>query len=177
MQIPLVGPVTKDERFDWLYSTPMPLKVFGNKEIRIVLEGYEEDGNQQDFHLAISTFLSIGEDVLIAAEPHVFNYYRDINEYLAPSDEGYVGINTPSEVWDHVQVGEEAFVGRRPYGDKGIYVSIECNCDWEPEHGLQIVFKNGKSVCKVGPYDGHITNADAYADEQLENVVYRLIGS
>ena len=40
MQIPLVGPVTKDERFDWLYSMPMPLKVFGNKEIRIVLEGY-----------------------------------------------------------------------------------------------------------------------------------------
>jgi len=34
-------------------------------------------------------------------------------------------------------------ITRRAYGDKGIYVSLECGCDWEHEHGLQIVFKNG----------------------------------
>jgi hypothetical protein len=25
----------------------------------------------------------------------------------------------------------------------------------------------------VGPYDGHLTNSDAFADSTLENVVYR----
>jgi hypothetical protein len=64
-------------------------------------------------------------------------------------------------------------VSRRAYGDKGVYVSIECNCDWEPEHGLQIVLKNGSEVTKVGPYDGHLTNSDAYADSTLEGVVYK----
>lgn len=62
---------------------------------------------------------------------------------------------------------------RRTYRDKGIYISLECNCDWEEEHGLQIVFKNGLNVNKIGPYDGHLTNSDADADDSLEAVVYR----
>lgn len=175
MQVPLLGTVTRDERFDWLYSAPVPLKVFGNKQVRIVLDGYEEDENKQDFHAAIRSFLSIEADVLRAAELHLFSYYRNMNGDWDQSDEEYLSINTPGEVWNHVQFGEEAFVGRRAYGDKGIYVSVECECecDWEQEHGLQLVFRNGESICKVGPYDGHVTNADACDDERLENVVYQ----
>ena len=176
MQIPVLGQVTKDERFGWFYSLPFPLSALENRKVRIVLEGYEEDESKDDFHSAISAFLSIGASVLKAAEPHVFSYYQDVNGYWTSSDEEYVSIKSPSEVWSHVEFGEEAFVSRRHSGDKGIYVSIECNCDWEPEHGLQIVFKDGKSISKVGPYDGHLTNSDAYADERLENVVYRPIG-
>lgn len=173
MQIPLLGTVAKDERFDWLYSAPVPLAVFGNKEVCIVLDGYEEDENKQDFHAAIGSFLSIEADVLKVAEPQVFSYYGDMNCDWNPSDAEYVRINTPGEVWNHVQFGKEAFIGRRPFGDQGIYVSVECECDWEPEHGLQLVFRNGESICKVGPCDGHVTNADAYDDEQLDNVVYQ----
>ncbi|WP_407939254.1 DUF6985 domain-containing protein [Microbulbifer thermotolerans] len=43
---------------------------------------------------------------------------------------------------------------RRPYGDKLVYISLECSCDWEREHGLQIVFKQGLYVNKIGPLDG-----------------------
>ena len=43
------------------------------------------------------------------------------------------------------------------------------------QHGLQIVFKDGRSVTKVGPYDGHLTNSNAYADASLDGVVYRLM--
>lgn len=35
-----------------------------------------------------------------------------------------------------------------------------------------IVFKDSCQVCKVGPYDGHVTNSDAYADDALEDVIY-----
>ena len=82
-------------------------------------------------------------------------------------------IKSPGGVWAHVRLGSEPTVSRRSYGDKGIYISLECGCDWEKEHGMQIVFKNGLKVNKVGPFDGHLTNADAYDDDSLENVVYR----
>jgi hypothetical protein len=72
-----------------------------------------------------------------------------------------------------VRLGSQPVISRRSYRDKGIYVSLECGCDWEEEHGMQLVFKNGLQVVKVGPFDGHLTNADAYADDSLENVVYK----
>ena len=52
--------------------------------------------------------------------------------------------------------------------------SVECECEWEwePEHGLQFVLKNGETVIKVGPYDGHLTHSDADADDSLENIIY-----
>lgn len=172
MQIPMLGNMTLDERYGWIYSAPVYLKML-DRDIQFILEAYEEDGNKQDFELAIREFLSLGHEVLNAAEPHIFAYYRDVNgDYWEPSDQEYVGISTPGEVWDHIEFGEKVHVLRRFYGDKGVYVSMECNCDWEPEHGLQIIFRNGQWVSKVGSYDGHLSNADAYADEQLDNIIY-----
>jgi hypothetical protein len=52
------------------------------------------------------------------------------------------------------------------------HVSVECECDWEPEHGLQIVVRDGAAVTKVGPFDGHLTNAAAYANDALHDVIY-----
>jgi hypothetical protein len=36
------------------------------------------------------------------------------------------------------------------------------------------VFRDGATVTKVGPYNGHLTNAAAYDDEQLNDVVYQV---
>jgi hypothetical protein len=117
--------------------------------------------------------LSSTFSVLKEAETHIYQYYLDMNSYWSSIDEEFISIKSPSEIWSHIQLGSEPIVSRRSYGDKKVYVSLECNCDWELEHGLQIVFKEGMKVCKVGPYDGHVTNSDAYDDESLENIIYR----
>ena len=108
-----------------------------------------------------------------SAEPHIFRYYKDMIRYWEPDDDGYVVIDSPGDVWKHVQLGDEPRFSRNLFDNKGVYVSLECNCDWEPEQGLQIVFRNGDTVCKVGQYDGHLTNASAYGDPSLGNVIYR----
>jgi len=176
MQIPGLGSVTSDDDLGWLYSEPIRLDVLRGNECRIVLEGYEDDSDREGFHTAIQAFRSCGPEVLKAAEPHIFRYYKDMIRYWEPGDDGYVVIDCPGDVWKHVQLGDEPMFTRNDSGDKGVYVSLECNCDWEPEHGLQIVFRNGDTVCKVGPYDGHLTNANAYGDPSLENVIYRGMG-
>jgi hypothetical protein len=38
---------------------------------------------------------------------------------------------------------------------------------------MQLVIRDGRAVTKVGPFDGHVTNADAYDDRKLRGVVYR----
>jgi hypothetical protein len=176
MNIPGLGEVEKDERFGWYYSHPLPLKMFMGQECGIIIEGYDEDANKEDYHSTIATFLTAGPAVLSAAEEFIFQYYKDMNKFWSSSDSEFLSIESSNDVWKHIQLGDQPIISRRGYGDMGMYVSIECNCDWEPEHGLQLVFKDGVNVCKVGPYDGHVKNSDAYADAGLENVIYRAIG-
>jgi hypothetical protein len=97
----------------------------------------------------------------------------DMNSDWGIDDEEYIQIDSPQDVWRHIQLGTQAIVSRRAYGDKKIYISLACECDWEPEHGLQIVFKEGLRINKVGQCNGHLTNSDAYDQAALENVVYK----
>jgi hypothetical protein len=78
------------------------------------------------------------------------------------------------DVWSHVRFGEKFIVRRRTVADAehGVYLSLTCKCDWEPEHGLQLVLRDGRAITKIGEYDGHLTNADAYGNSALADVVY-----
>jgi hypothetical protein len=170
MEVPGLGDVTKDERFGLYYSKPIPVQMFGGKQCRIVLEGYDEDERKEEFHVAIANFLSGTPAVLREADEPLGRYYDDFKEWW--EDDGKPPIKSADDLWQHIRLGSEPMVTRRPYGDQGIYISVECDCDWEEEHGLQLVLKNGLKVNKLGGYDGHLTNSDAFGDESLENVIY-----
>ena len=167
-----LGAVLMDSQFDWYRSEPIAVPVLGGVACRFIVSGYDDDPHKEEFHAAIRNFLSIDERVLKQAESPILEDVEDCNENWNPEDEEFVSVSSPGDVWSHIRLGTEPAVSRRGYGDKGIYISLECGCDWEPEHGLQIVFKNGLQVNKVGPYDGHLTNSDAYAREDLEHVIY-----
>src|SRR5262245_55115843 len=115
MNIPPLGVVTKDSRFDDGYvSEPLPVPVLGGQSCRIVVEGYDKDPRKEDFHAAIANFLSIDSSVLKAAETHIFDYYQETKESC---DEELVEIESPKDVWHHVDLTDEAIVSRRAYGD------------------------------------------------------------
>jgi hypothetical protein len=168
MRIPGLGEVQKDEALGWYFGPSMPIPALGGAQCSVVVDGYDEDPRPEDFHAAIANFLTIGEEVLKRAEPFLFRYYQDCVRATGAG----ATIAKPADIWRHLHFGDEPQVKRRAYGDKGIYVSLSCRCDWEEEHGLELVFRNGLTVNKVGPFDGHATNADAYAEPSFEDVVY-----
>ncbi len=174
MQIPGLGLVVADADLGWYRSDPIPVPVLNGARCRFVVDGYDGDSSPEDFHAAIRAFLALDGSALTAAAPSIFDYYRDVtDEIVAAGDDDWdVTIVGPDQVLDHVRFGTEPTVVRDADGDRRIYVSLECECDWEPEHGLQIVFRDGAMVTKVGPYDGHLTNSAAYADDTLDGVVY-----
>jgi hypothetical protein len=175
MQIPGLGSVHHDNRFpDWYRSNPVALPLLNGEEAVVVVSNYDEDPRQEDFEVAIRNLLSCPFEVFRRAEPYIFKYYQEMNStWWTPEDPEYLVIESPDKVWQHIQVGRQPMVSRRASGDKAIYASFECECDWEPEHGLQIVLRNGHELVKVGPFDGHLTNSDAFADSSLEHVIYR----
>jgi hypothetical protein len=105
---------------------------------------------------------------------HVFNYYRDFHEMVGGEDwlDQEMGIVvSPEQIWLHVTPGH-VFIETGRDADTSRYVVMEAECAWEEEHGLMLVWKDGKFLCKAGGYDGHVTNADAFADGKLLNIVY-----
>lgn len=167
--LPALGIVTREERFGWYRSNPIHVPILG-RECRFILEGYSEDDRKAEFHTAIANFLRLDKTVLRDADEPLLLYYKDCEEWWV--DRGEAPLQNAAEVWGRVTLGHEPVITRRAYGDLAIYVSVECECAWEEEHGLQLVFKTGLRINKLGSYDGHLTNSDAYAETRLENVIY-----
>ena len=149
--------MTLDDEFEWLVSRPVPVHAFGDAALPFVVEGYEDDPAPDDFHVAIRTFLALDRAVLAAAGPAVFEYYRSIAKECADHQEDFPRIAGPEHVWDHVSLDRHDVQVMRDSEDGLVYVSVECECSWEPEHGLQLVFRGGARVTKAGPYDGHLS--------------------
>jgi hypothetical protein len=162
--IPGLGEVVLDEDLDGYVSADVPAgSLRGAVGQVIVPRDYPEDEHQEQVNEAIARFLTTRDEALRTAAEHVHAYYLDtariFREQGWPFDAPT--IESPESVWEHVRFGDEFYVRREAAGGP-VYISIECNCAWESEHGLQIVFRDGTSVSKVGPYDGHLSNASAY---------------
>ncbi|XVU28435.1 DUF6985 domain-containing protein [Actinoplanes sp. CA-054009] len=162
--------ITEDPNEEWHTAGPVEIPLLGGPPVLIILDGYADDETPADFHEAVRAFLTLDRSALEAAAPAIFAYYRDVADSTDAVD---VEIDTPAGVLDHITLGREPTVSRDTYTDRRVCVSLECECAWEPEHGLQLVFRDGRTITKVGPYDGHLTNASAYADPSLTDVVYR----
>lgn len=156
MEIPGLGAVVDDDTFEGYRSKAVTVGVLGGLPCEFVVQGYEEVEDQEDFQAAIRAFLALEPSALTAAAPAIYAYYLKVRRELG--DELDVEIAGPDDVLKYVSLGTEAEVLRNDDGDGRIYVSLECECDWEPEHGLQLVFRDGAGVTRVGPYDGELTD-------------------
>lgn len=172
MHLPGIGRLTLDEDLDWYYSEPVSSSSLRGATGRLVI-GADLLGDvpPDDLTAVARAFLSGDDRSLTEASQHVHDYYLDT--VREAGQQGWVlpvpRITEPADVWAQVGFGSEWHLER----DHGfVYVSVECECAWEPEHGLQLVFRDGRTVTKVGPYDGHLTNAAAYARPELADVVY-----
>lgn len=172
MEIPGLGPVAHDPEFGWYEGRALPLPVFGGANCSFVVDGYASDPAPSDFHDAIAAFLALDGAALAAAAVPIFDYYLDVRSDVGNED-GFPVIGAPEEVWQHIRYGQVT-VGRGSGRDgEAVFVSVEAECAWEPEHGLQMVFRSGQAVTKVGPFDGHYSNASAFGSDDLADVVYR----
>lgn len=174
MEMAGVGPLTLDERLGWYYSVEVTASALGGALGQIVVTQDYAVEDQDSVDGAVRAFLSSDDTALRASSADVFAYYLDT--VRESREQGWSceipEIAEPSAVWDHVSFGREFHVDRETGGDGQVYISIECECAWEREHGLQLVFSGGRTVSKVGPYDGHMTNASAYGREDLKGAVY-----
>lgn len=171
----VIGKLTQDDEFDdWWLSDDIEIPFFDNRKIQVTYSDFtpEEDKTfLSEADKAIGFFLSKGKNDRALISELVFQNCMDFLNAIGyeEEDDKLWNIKDAHEIWKYVYP-KDIYVERRPYNEKGIYVKVTCECEWEREHGLQIVFRQGKQVTRVSQQDGHLTKADAYdiPDEEDE---------
>jgi hypothetical protein len=142
--------VEHDEAF--FESVPFEIPYFDNQMITI---GFVEAKYQPYLDSAdnvLRKFLALTSKDRISNSELVFKYYDQTLKF------GYTNnlhIKTPSDIWNHVRANE-IIINWDENGD--FYLCVSCRCDWEEEHGLQLVFKDGQNLIRASGHDGHFTD-------------------
>ena len=164
-----------DQIDDFWDSEPVKIPLFDNIELEVTFVGFtpeNDPGFIQEADEALKNLLSLKSDLKFRYSDLVYQYCRDCISFVGQdaSNKHLWEINDSNEVWQYVDA-RGVIVSRRNRRDKDIYVSIVCGCEWEPEHGLQIVLRQGKQVTRISDQDGHLTSSDAYDTPDAEDVL------
>lgn len=167
MQMVPLGELSPDRHIEeWLVSEPIETPLFPGQPVSFVLEDLADDVAPGEMERAVTSFLALPTDTRDKAAPYVFESYRQVMDAVGPADAG-PDITAPAEVWRHVRP-TGVHVKRRSRDGK-VYVAVEAECTWEPEHGLQLVFRQGRELSRVSDQDDHLTYSDAYGVPDSED--------
>jgi len=162
----VVGPLKQDPQLpDWWKSEAVAIPFFDHQQLTVTYITAESDNDATfvaDADQALTQFLQLASDVRHSLSPLVTKNCMDFLEAVEydEHDEPLVRIGDQHSIWDFV-APIEVFLSRRHRRDNDIYVQIDCECAWEEEHGLQLVFRQGKKLTRISGIDGHLTAADA----------------
>ena len=127
---------------------------------------------------ALKAFLSLSQDDAKTDARHLYAYYQSICMAVGEDDvhEEMSGIPSgPEEIWKYARPSLLFFnqLENPKYADPlTVFVVLEGRVEWEPEHGLQMSWENGRELVKAGSFDGHPTNGHAYADPSKDAFVH-----
>lgn len=154
MDVPGVGPMSGEDYDDGTYISANTVEVpaLGGARCHVTFAGYDDETDKGEFPAALAAFLALDAATVRAASPEIFEYYRDASADLAAAGVDVVAIAGPDDVWEHISP-HDVSVERH---DGQVYLAVECECEWEVEHGLVIVLRGGVEVTRIGPYDGHL---------------------
>jgi hypothetical protein len=169
-----IGQLTQDEDFqDWWKSNETEIPFFDRKKMTITFMNFEPDNDLKFIEEADNALLNFQRltfaDRVKLSEVVYKNYLNFLAAIGQEESHHQIEIKSATDIWKFVHP-KEIYVSRRPYKEMDMYVQISCECDWEEEHGLQLVFRQGKQLTRVSDIDGHLTEADAYdkSDEEDE---------
>ena len=171
----VIGQLVQDENFsDWWNSEKIEIPFFDKEKLTIRFMNFEPERDLtflEETDQALTNFLKLKiEDKKSISELAYKNCMEFLDEFeFDEVDNCFRQIEKKDDIWNFIHP-TEILVSRRPYNDQDIYVLIACECDWEKEHGLQLVFRQGRKLTRISDQDGHLTEADAYdkPDEEDE---------
>jgi hypothetical protein len=154
-----VGDLTPSDFADWWSTTTMiPL-------VGLALPVTFAEFNPQDraqaprlakANTALTAFLKLGPaDRRVAGTKVIANCHAYIDAVGAETwNDAMARCDDPDHIWDFVHP-QHVYIEWHD-DTRRMYVTLACNCDWEEEHGLQLVYRDGAMLTRVSEQDGHL---------------------
>jgi hypothetical protein len=136
---------------DWWRSRPVKVDVLDGKLLPFILEDeYNHLSLLQPIESAVANFLSLDSEHRKELTERVYKNYEEIRKIATVPA---LPIQEKSEIWKYVYPGD-IFI-QQGLDDPEIHILVTGNCEWEPEHGLQMVFRKGKEIVGVSEVTGY----------------------
>lgn len=170
----VVGQLTEDPKFpgEWT-SKEVPVPFFDGEKLPVLFVDFDPADDKEalaEADKALANFFALDKSYRESISHLVYKNCRDFLEAIG-FDEDYQDmwdIKDEKEIWQFVHPTEIS-VTPHPDDEYDMFVQVLCECDWEQEHGLQLVFRQGKKLIRVSGQDGHLTDADAEGESGDED--------
>ena len=99
----------------------------------------------------IRTFFKWSDDLFEKLKKASFDYYQDFVEWVDADD--IPKVESSDKVFFYCYPTTMIFDYSEKYPND-TFITVELNCDWEIEHGMQWTVKNNNEIIFVGPFEG-----------------------
>lgn len=158
----IIGRLKQEDSFPECWkSEEIAIPFFDNEMLTITFLDFEPEHDKtfiDDADQALTNFLKLNVNERNLISDLAYKNCMDFLDAVVfdEADEPLREIENKNEIWEFIQP-TEIYVTRRPYKEQDIYVQIACECDWDQEHGLQLVFRQGKKLTRISNQDEHLT--------------------
>ena len=144
MESKIIGKIHPHKLDPDLYvSEPMAIPYFDYVK---VIVGIYEAGHEPTLKAAdrvLENFMKLNLENRAHDTKSILEYYKVcLNDGMSKP----LKIESDADIWKYVYPNE--IIVNSLMGE-GFFVDVSCECDWEIEHGLQLIFKNGRELIRA----------------------------
>ncbi len=160
IELPTVGKLNRSDFEDW-FSTTVDVPML-QKPMPVTVMDFNPQDPAQSAHLdlfdaTIAAFLKFdGGERAVSGRKILENCHSFID---AVGEEDWnramAACRDPLEIWSYVHP-KHVYIQYHE-ATASAYLTLACDCDWEEEHGLQLVYRDGAILTRVSEQDGHPT--------------------
>lgn len=137
---------------DFFESGPFPIPYFDDKKLKVGFVEAKHEPYLLEADNVLQNFLKLHKEDRIGDSQLVLHYYSETLKYGSTKP---LDINIPADIWNFVYPSEIIVQWDE---NEDFYLCVSCGCEWEEEHGLQLVFKDGKKLIRASGHDGGFTD-------------------
>lgn len=132
---------------------PIAIPFFDDLKMKVLYEDIELEHEAKfikEADEAVKSFLEKTKEDRLAISHLVHKNCMDFLDAIVVDEyfQTFREIKDHDKIWKYVHP-KSIVCTRSLDNDKEIYLTIYCNCDWEQEHGLQFVLRQGREITRI----------------------------